>query len=210
MKEIDILCDGTKKLFEEFFTKEGNNKQKANMWTFTRLVLPFLIVITSSKSFTSKSEKDKKIYLAYSAILASFAAVTDYMDGKTARKYNATSEYGKLLDQVADKIFAFVLGLNLTNMDHKFLRVVIGEMLISLVNLYYRRKDENIDIKSTSIGKIKEWPLFITLASGYVASCDNRFDKIKDMLINLTNVLQVFTLQSYIKQNKELIKSKKI
>ena len=208
MREIDILIDGTKDLFEEFFTKEGNKKQQANMWTFTRLVLPFLIVITSSKSFTSKEEKNKKIYLAYSAILASFAAVTDYMDGKTARKYNTTSEYGKLLDQVADKVFAFVLGLNLTNLDHRYLRIVIGEMLISAVNLYYKRKDESIDMKSTTIGKIKEWPLFMTLASGYISSIDNRFDKVKDALINTTGVMQVLTLHSYIKQNKELIKSK--
>jgi len=208
MKEFDILIDGTKELFEEFFTKEGNKKQQANMWTFTRLVLPFLIVITSSKSFTSKEERNKKIYLAYSAILASFAAVTDYMDGKTARKYNATSEYGKLLDQVADKVFAFVLGLNLTNLDHRYLRIVIGEMLISAVNLYYRRKDESIDMKSTTIGKIKEWPLFMTLASGYISSIDNRFDGVKNMLMNTTSAMQILTLHSYIKQNKELIKSK--
>ena len=208
MREFDILCDGTKELFEEFFTKEGNKKQQANMWTFTRLVLPFLIVITSSKSFTSKDERNKKIYLAYSAILASFAAVTDYMDGKTARKYNATSEYGKLLDQVADKVFAFVLGLNLTNLDHRYLRIVIGEILIASVNLYYKRKDETIDMQSTTIGKIKEWPLFMTLASGYISSIDNRFDKVKDALINTTSIMQALTLHSYIKQNKELIKSK--
>lgn len=208
MKEIDILFDGTKDLFEEFFTKEGNKKQQANMWTFTRLIIPFLIVITSSKSFTSKEEKNKKIYLAYSALLASFAALTDYMDGKTARKYNSTSEYGKILDQVADKVFAFILGLNLTNLDHKYLRIVIGEMLISSVNLYYRKKDEDIDMKSTMIGKIKEWPLFMTLASGYISSIDERFNKIKDILMNTTNAMQVLTLHSYIKQNKELIKSK--
>lgn len=208
MKEFDILIDGTKELFDEFFTREGNEKQRANMWTFTRLVLPFLIVITSSKSFTSKEERNKKIYLAYSAILAAFAALTDYMDGKTARKYNTTSEYGKLLDQVADKVFAFVLGLNLTNLDHRYLRIVIGEMLISAVNLYYRRKDESIDIKSTTIGKIKEWPLFMTLASGYISSIDNRFDTVKNVLMNTTNAMQILTLHSYIKQNKELIKSK--
>ena len=208
MKEIDILIDGTKELFDEFFTKEGNKKQQANMWTFTRLVLPFLIVITSSKSFTSKEERNKKIYLAYSAILASFAAVTDYMDGKTARKYNSTSEYGKLLDQVADKVFAFVLGLNLTNLDHRYLKIVIGEMLISAVNLYYKRKDESINMKSTTIGKLKEWPLFMSLASGYVSSIDNRFDNVKNALMNTTNAMQILTLQSYIKQNKELIKSK--
>lgn len=207
MREFDILCDGTKQLFEEFFTKEGNKKQRANMWTFTRLVLPFLIVVTSSKSFTSKEEKNKKIYLAYSAILAGFAGITDYMDGKCARKYDATSEYGKILDQVADKIFAFVLGLNLTNLDHRYLRIVIGEMLIASVNLYYRRKNETIDIKSSSMGKLKEWPLFMTLASGYVSSVDDRFSKLKTGLINTTNILQALTINSYIEQNNKLIKS---
>lgn len=210
MREIDILFDGTKTLFNDLFNKERNEKQRANMWTFTRLILPFLIAISSSKSFASKDEKKKKLYLATSAFLTGFAAFTDYIDGKIARKYDTTSEYGKLLDQVADKVFAFVLGLNLTNLDSKYLRIVIGEMLISGVNLYYKSKDENIEISSTPIGKIKEWPLFITLASGYVSSIDNRLDKFKDGLIATTNVLQALTIHSYIKQNKELTKSKKI
>jgi len=207
MKELDILIDGTKKLFTDFFSKENNKKQRANMWTFTRLVLPFLIVISSSKSFEEKDERKKKIYLAYSAILASFAAITDYMDGACARKYDATSEYGKLLDQIADKLFAFVLGLNLTNLDPKYLRVVIGEILIGTVNLYYKSKDENINITSTKIGKLKEWPLFITLASGYISSIDSRFTKLKDGLIDATNALQTLTITSYIDQNNKLIKS---
>jgi len=144
---------------------------------------------------------------ALSAILASFAAITDYMDGACARKYDATSEYGKLLDQIADKLFAFVLGLNLTNLDPKYLRVVIGEILIGTVNLYYKSKDENINITSTKIGKLKEWPLFITLASGYISSIDSRFTKLKDGLIDATNALQTLTITSYIDQNNKLIKS---
>lgn len=210
MEEFNILVNGTKELWNDFFSKEDNEKQRANMWTFTRLILPFLIVISSSKAFTSNEEKNKKLYLASSIFLTSFAAFTDFIDGKSARKHNSTSEYGKLLDQVADKVFAFMLGLNLTNLDPKYLRIVIGEVLIAGVNLYYKAKDNDIKQSSTKIGKIKEWPLFITLASGYIALLDNRFGKAKDTLIDATNLLQAATICSYIKQNKELIKSKKI
>ena len=208
MEEFNILVNGTKELWSDFFSKESNEKQRANMWTFTRLILPFLIVISSSKSFTSKDEKEKKLYLASSIFLTSFAAFTDFIDGKSARKHNSTSEYGKLLDQVADKVFAFMLGLNLTNLDQKYLRIVIGEILIAAVNLYYKAKDNDIKQSSTMIGKIKEWPLFITLASGYISAFDNRFSSLKDGLIDTTNALQIATICSYIKQNKELIKSK--
>lgn len=208
MKEFEILCDGTKELFEEFFKKETNKKQRANMWTFTRLVLPFLIVISSSKSFSSKDERKKKIYMAYSCILAVFAGVTDYMDGKSARKYNSTSEYGKILDQVADKVYAFLLGLNLTNLDPNYLRIVIGEMLIAIVNLYYKNKYEDVEFKSTMMGKIKEWPLFMTIASGYASSINNKMNGVKNVFINTTNVMQIMTLHSYIKENTELIKKK--
>ena len=210
MEEFNILVNGTKELWSDFFSKESNEKQRANMWTFTRLILPFLIVISSSKSFTSKDEKEKKLYLASSIFLTCFAAFTDFIDGKSARKHNSTSEYGKLLDQVADKVFAFMLGLNLTNLDQKYLRIVIGEILIAAVNLYYKAKDNDIKQSSTMIGKIKEWPLFITLASGYISAFDNRFSSLKDGLIDTTNALQFATICSYIKQNKELIKSKKI
>lgn len=210
MEEFNILVNGTKELWSDFFSKDNNEKQRANMWTFTRLILPFLIVISSSKSFTSKDEKEKKLYLASSIFLTCFAAFTDFIDGKSARRHNSTSEYGKLLDQVADKVFALMLGLNLTNLDPKYLRIVIGEILIAAVNLYYKAKDNDIKQSSTKIGKLKEWPLFITLASGYISAFDNRFSSLKDGLIDTTNALQFATICSYIKQNKELIKSKKI
>ena len=39
------LNDGIKVMFKEFFNKETNKKQRANMWTFSRLVLAFFIPI---------------------------------------------------------------------------------------------------------------------------------------------------------------------
>lgn len=210
MREVDILYNGTKELFEEFFKKDTNKKQRANMWTFTRLVLPFLITITSSCSFNSTNERDKRIYMASSFILAGFAGITDYMDGKSARKYNSVSEYGKLLDQVADKVFAFLLGLNLTNYDPSYLRIVIGEMFIAGINLYYKNTYEDLEMESSFIGKIKEWPLFITIALGYASCLNSDLIQYKDMLLNITSIMQFMSICSYVKENNDKVKKLKL
>ena len=44
-KHFKELESGTKIMFKEFFNKETNKKQRANMWTFSRLRLPFFIIL---------------------------------------------------------------------------------------------------------------------------------------------------------------------
>ena len=46
-------------------------------------------------------------------ILFFIAGLTDYLDGFFARKYNATSEIGEILDPLADKILIIFLCRNL-------------------------------------------------------------------------------------------------
>jgi CDP-diacylglycerol--glycerol-3-phosphate 3-phosphatidyltransferase len=44
------------------------------------------------------------VKLAICAVLFIVASITDFLDGKIARKYNYVSNFGKLMDPIADKI----------------------------------------------------------------------------------------------------------
>tara|TARA_B100001093_G_scaffold233794_1_gene224075 strand:- start:6783 stop:7325 length:543 start_codon:yes stop_codon:yes gene_type:complete len=77
-----------------------------NFLTISRIIIGpiiFMILISNDNN-----------YLAF--ILFMIAGLTDYADGYLARKYNATSQIGEILDPIADKILiVFMLfGLSIT------------------------------------------------------------------------------------------------
>lgn len=197
---------GTKNMFKEFFYKETNKKQRANMWTFTRLVIPFItLIICVMTLFVTNTLP----LLVSAAILTGIAASTDYFDGKSARKYGATSEYGKLLDQVADKVFSGLTGICVAILNPAFLINLLGEVIIASVNLVYKKSNPDLNIKSSKIGKIKEWPLFITLGLGFISKLNPVLDIITKILIMTTFAMQMTAAGNYIKQNEKEIKKMK-
>lgn len=190
---------GTKTMFKEFFKKETNKKQRANMWTFARFIIPIITLITSIIAIITASTP---IFIG-TGILAGMGAVTDFFDGKSARKHGSTSEYGKLLDQVSDKFFAGIIGINLLFLNPMYTLTLLGEILIALVNISYKLKYKELDIKSTMIGRIKEWPLFFTLALGYLSTITPTLLTISNYSILLTLIIQLTTVGSYIENNNK-------
>ena len=146
---------GTKTMFKEFFNKETNKKQRANMWSFSRLIIPIITLILSVISIITGVMP----LLIASSLIAGFGAVTDRLDGLSSRKHKSTSEYGKVLDQITDKYYAFVVGSNVSLLNPSYIIILLGELLIGAINTTYKLKYKNIDIKSSKIGKIKQVPL---------------------------------------------------
>ena len=196
---------GTKTMFKEFFNKETNKKQRANMWSFSRLIIPIITLILSITGILLTSTP---IFII-SGILTGFGAVTDYFDGRSSRKHNSSSEYGKILDQITDKIFAGIIGINLLFLNPNYIVILLGELLISIVNIGYKLKEHNLDIKSTKVGKIKEWPLFVTLALGYFCPINSLLLSISNISIIITFLIQLLTTYSYIENNNKEIKKLK-
>lgn len=205
-KYIDLLKNGTKTMFKEFFKKETNKKQRANMWTFTRLVAPFINLILTIIAISSGISA---LFLA-SAIIAATAATTDFFDGRSARKYNSQSEFGELLDQVTDKVFSGLTGICLVMINPLYIITLIGEGIISSINVYYGLKHKNVKFESSKLGKLKMWPLFLTLGLGFFSQISLTMLKISNIAIVFTFIMQLLTAGNYIAINNSKVKEFKM
>ena len=196
---------GTKLMFKEFFNKNTNKKQRANMWTFSRLIVSFLIPICSLLSILFINTP---LFIG-SIFLTGFGALTDFLDGKSARKHNSFSEYGMLLDQVADKIFSIMISITLSLFNPTFLLTLLGEGLIVSTNVFYKSKYKNFNIKSTQIGRIKQWPLFSSLVLGFISTLTPSITIVTNISLIITFLLQIITAISYIKSNNKSVEKLK-
>ena len=200
---------GTKTMFKEFFNKETNKKQRANMWTFSRLIMSFIIPILMILGGIFSSTA----LIGAAALTTAFAGITDILDGRSARKHKSFSEYGKLLDQVVDKIFSGIVGLRLSLFNPLFLVMLLGEGMIATTNLIYKKKYKDLNITSTMIGKVKQVPLCASLVAGFLSILIPGFPNITNITIIITLLFQLATTNSYIMQNskaKDELKAKEI
>ena len=206
-KYFKLFKNGTKQMLKELMDKDKRKYQIANIISFQRLVLPFIIVPTaiigSINSITP--------LLIVSTVLASVGGISDMIDGKIARKYKTTSEYGEFLDQITDKFFSGTMAITLSIINPLFLISVGLEAIIASINIFYKSKYPEIDMKSSMIGKIKQWPLSVTLAFGFLAPINNLLFDITKIAIIVTSMFQSATIIDYsVKQNKKVKKLKKI
>lgn len=195
------LISGIKTMFKEFFNKQTNKKQRANMWSFSRLVLIIPILITSILSIATSSLP----LLITSSLLIIVGEITDIFDGKSARKHKSTSDFGKLLDQVVDKTFSTLIILVLTLINPLSLFMLLGEGLIVASTVPYKMKYKDLPDSSTLIGKLKQFPLSAAFIVGYLAPLNIVWNTISISLIITTLTFQVATAGSYLKRNTDWI-----
>ena len=94
-------------------------------------------------------------------VLFFLAGVTDYFDGYLARKYNAVSQLGEILDPIADKILIlfvlFGLAINLSSYLIGFIGAIIitREIWVGALRDLNARTGKSNATKVTFIAKIK-------------------------------------------------------
>ena len=91
------------------------------------------------------------------AILFSAAAITDYFDGFFARSRGLTSEFGKLMDPLADKLLvssAFIMIVSQGWIPGWIICIIIGRE-IAITGLRNVMADNNEDVSASNLGKYK-------------------------------------------------------
>lgn len=118
--------------------KKEFNKNIPNYLTMARIIIslfvivfllfPFEMVNISFKKYLINGSVVIDVKLLIASVLFVIASVTDFLDGYLARKYDAVSDFGKVMDAIADKIL--VNGLLIILSGQGFISPVIPVIII--------------------------------------------------------------------------------
>tara|TARA_B100001093_G_scaffold501041_1_gene552226 strand:- start:536 stop:1075 length:540 start_codon:yes stop_codon:yes gene_type:complete len=131
-----------------------------NILTFSRILIAMIIF--------SLLMLNNHYFVAF--LLFITAGLTDYLDGFLARKFNASSELGEILDPIADKILIvflfFGLALNLSSYLIGFAGALIitREIWVSALRDYNSRTNNSNATKVIYIAKIKTTVQILTIS----------------------------------------------
>ena len=163
-----------------------------NKLTVARMILvPFLVLFMLTDL---GGEANRYIALAIFVV----ASVTDWFDGKLARKYDLVTNFGKFMDPLADKLL-----IELEKLPAWFVIIIIGrEFIISGFRLI--AAENGVVIAANYWGKFKTVSQMIMIIL-LLIDLGGVFDILEQIFIWLSLALTVISLITYIWQNRSVL-----
>ena len=93
------------------------------------MVFPFYQIGFEWPTFLIAGRMEISLKYIICAVLFIIASLTDFLDGHIARKYNCVTDFGKVMDAIADKIL--VNGILIVLAAENFISVVIHVVIIT-------------------------------------------------------------------------------
>lgn len=139
-------------------------------------------------------------------IIMAVAMLTDKLDGDLARKYGQTTELGKILDPLADKIGVAVVALVLLSIGIVPLwfvvAMIVRDVLIFLGGVYIK-STKKIILPSNLTGK---WAVGVVSAT-LLAALLNAPVVLVDIMIAASVVMLAWSLYLYAKRFLEIVRT---
>ena len=129
-----------------------------NQLTVARLILTFVFVALLSLEDLSWSKTAALVAFA-------IAAITDFLDGYLARKHNLVTNFGKLMDPLADKVLMCAGFVMLTRLEliPAWIVVVILSREFMVTGLRLLASAEGVVLAAENLGKYKTTIQIITV-----------------------------------------------
>jgi CDP-diacylglycerol--glycerol-3-phosphate 3-phosphatidyltransferase len=190
-----------------------------NKITISRIILSFVIIILLLFPFDSAGLEFSKLFISESividikyiivGILFIIAAITDFIDGKLARKYNMITDFGKMLDAIADKVLvnSVLIILAATGFISPIIPVVIvvRDIIVDAIKMAASNKGQVVAAILT--GKIKTACLMagIVLTLFYNLPFELFNIRVSDALLIIACVFSIISAVQYYSLNKKYI-----
>lgn len=176
-----------------------------NRLTIFRVILiPFFVFFLLAPYFESYGN-----YIAVAIFIV--ASITDFLDGKIARKYNLVTNFGKFMDPLADKLLvcsALICLIQLELIPAWVVIIIIArEFIISGFRLI--ASDNGVVIAASYWGKFKTAFQMLTVIVLILNIPNKVFIILGTVLIYVSLALTVISLIDYIAKNKDVLKDQK-
>lgn len=145
-------------------------------------------------------------------ILFVIASLTDFIDGKVARKYNMVTDFGKMIDAISDKILTntLIVVLACDNLVHPVIAVIIigRDIIVDSIKMLIGNKGKAV--AAIKVAKFKTASLMIglTLKLFYDLPFSLIPIRVSDFLLILAAVLAIISGAKYYIMAKEYITDK--
>ena len=194
-----------------------------NKITMSRIFLSLILIILLIFPFDSLGISTYKLFIAeklvvdvkylVAGVLFIIASVTDFVDGYIARKYNLVTDFGKMVDAIADKMLvnSVLIILASSGFIHAIIPVVIvtRDIVVDTIKMIAASKGKVVAAIKT--GKIKTIFMMtgITLTLFYNLPFELINIRVSDVLLIVATILSLISGIQYYQMNKKLIFTEK-
>lgn len=194
----------------------------ANKITMSRIVLSIIILIillfpwyqvgVSIPTYLIDGRITIDLRYIVAGILFIIASITDFVDGKVARKYNMVTDFGKMIDAISDKLLTntLIVVLACENMVDPVIAVIIigRDIIVDSIKMLIGNKGKAV--AAIPIAKYKTASLMIglTLKLFYDLPFSLIPIRVGDYLLIVAAVLSIISGAKYYAMAKEYITDK--
>lgn len=194
----------------------------ANKITISRIILSIIILIillfpwhqvgVDIPTYIVRGSMTIDLRYIISGVLFIIASITDFIDGKVARKYNMVTDFGKMIDAISDKLLTNTLIVVLTaeNMIHPIIAVIIigRDIIVDSIKMLIGNKGKAV--AAIKVAKFKTASLMVglTLKLFYDLPFSLIPVRVSDYLLILAAVLSIVSGAKYYVMAKEYITEK--
>ena len=194
----------------------------ANKITMSRIVLSVIIIFillfpwhqvgVEIPTYILNGNMTIDLRYVICGVLFIIASLTDFIDGKVARKYNMVTDFGKMIDAISDKLLTntLIVVLAAENMVHPIIAVIIigRDIIVDSIKMLIGNKGKAV--AAISIAKYKTASLMVglTLKLFYDLPFSLIPIRISDYLLIVAAVLSIVSGAKYYIMAKEYITEK--
>ena len=180
-----------------------------SIFVLVLLVLPLEKIGISIPDITVAATIRVNIKYIICGVLFLIASITDYIDGHIARKYDMVTDFGKVMDAIADKLL--VNGVLIILACQGFINVIIPVIIISRDTIVDSIKmvvgNKVGAVAASKTGKIKTALMMsgVTLMMFYNLPFEIWGLRVADLLIMIATVFSVVSGIEYYINNKQYL-----